>query len=115
MSKKITKSTNSVQQENVWEGYRPEALSIQSAGLIKREIFKMGLTTTLWRKTLAGAGLIAVLPWMGSTAMAALPGGSMDPTAIPKYAESLFIPPVMPKAVSGGTAGLDYYLSLIHI
>jgi FtsP/CotA-like multicopper oxidase with cupredoxin domain len=45
-------------------------------------------------------------------AIAAIPGGSLDPAAITKYATPLLIPPVMPKAgavVRKGGKNLDYY------
>jgi FtsP/CotA-like multicopper oxidase with cupredoxin domain len=45
-------------------------------------------------------------------AYAAIPGGSLDPTTVPKYATPLLVPPVMPKAdtikVKGGK-NIDYY------
>jgi FtsP/CotA-like multicopper oxidase with cupredoxin domain len=45
-------------------------------------------------------------------ALAAIPGGTLDPTAIPKYMTPLLIPPVMPRAgttkMTGGKTG-DYY------
>jgi FtsP/CotA-like multicopper oxidase with cupredoxin domain len=57
----------------------------------------------------AGAGyyLFGRLPGTGgSEALAAIPGGTLDPRAIPKYQAPLLVPPVMPRA-SSGTA--DYY------
>jgi spore coat protein A len=44
--------------------------------------------------------------------LASLPGGSLDPSLIPKYATPLLIPPVMPKAgsiVLRGGKNADYY------
>jgi spore coat protein A, manganese oxidase len=38
---------------------------------------------------------------------AAIPGGSLDPTTIPKYAMPLVIPPAMPR--TGRVRGADYY------
>ncbi len=43
---------------------------------------------------------------------APVPGGSLDPTTIPKFIDNLFIPREMPKAaapVAGCAAGSDYY------
>src|SRR6266567_2802979 len=37
----------------------------------------------------------------------AIPGGSLDPTTIPKYAMPLVIPPAMPR--TGRVGGADYY------
>ncbi|MGZ5385012.1 MAG: multicopper oxidase family protein [Acidimicrobiia bacterium] len=47
------------------------------------------------------------MPWKRSVrpVLAAIPGGSLDPTSIPKYQTPLIIPPAMPK--TGG--GADYY------
>ena len=50
-----------------------------------------------------------MLPWMESTVWAALPGGSLDPMTIPKYATPLYVPPAMPKALNGAALGVDYY------
>lgn len=61
-----------------------------------------------WQRKLHKAGLIFLLPWIGCSAWAALPGGTLDPTTIPKYSEPLYIPSAMPKA-SYGTSGVDYY------
>ena len=61
------------------------------------------------RRTLTRLSLMIILPWMGSVALAAIPGGTLDPTTIPKYASPLYIPPVMPKALNGGTPNVDYY------
>lgn len=53
---------------------------------------------TRWKRMLFG--LIALLVcggWLGFAASAApLPGGTLDPTTIPKYVTPLVIPPVMP-------------------
>ena len=45
-------------------------------------------------------------------AIAQIPGGSLDPTTVPKFVTPLLIPPVMPKAPSGQGKvgpGIDYY------
>ena len=46
----------------------------------------------------------------GSSAYGALPGGTLDPTTIPKYVTPLFIPPVMPKTgeIKQKGADIDY-------
>ena len=61
------------------------------------------------KRGLGEIGLMLILPWMGNTAWAALPGGSLDPTTIPKYDTPLYVPPAMPKAASGGASGIDSY------
>jgi bilirubin oxidase len=43
----------------------------------------------------------------GATAAAAVPGGSLDPTTVPKYVTPLFVLPAMPQA--GTASGLDLY------
>jgi FtsP/CotA-like multicopper oxidase with cupredoxin domain len=66
---------------------------------------------------LGGGGLLGL--YVGSqfggftqVAEAAIPGGTLDPTALPKFVTPLLIPPVMPKAgtikVKGGK-NADYY------
>src|SRR5574341_713486 len=45
-------------------------------------------------------------------AIAYIPGGSLDPTEVPKFQTPLLIPPVMPKAgkiVIRGGKNMDYY------
>ncbi len=56
--------------------------------LSRRRLLKLGAAT--------GAGLL--VPWKLNIgrAYAAIPGGSLDPTLIPKYATPLVIPPAMP-------------------
>jgi spore coat protein A len=61
------------------------------------------------RQTLARVSLMLMLPWLASTAWAALPGGTLDPTTIPKYVTPLYIPPPMPKSLAVGIPGVDYY------
>ncbi|MGZ4392054.1 MAG: multicopper oxidase family protein [Gaiellaceae bacterium] len=62
----------------------------------------------------AGAGfyLFGRLPGMSApVALAAVPGGSLDPLSVPKYQTPLLIPPVMPKADTIVRRGqtVDYY------
>ena len=62
----------------------------------------------------AGAGfyLFGRLPGMSApAALAAVPGGSLDPTTVPKFQTPLLIPPVMPKADTIVRRGetVDYY------
>ena len=45
-------------------------------------------------------------------ALAQIPGGTLDPSAVPKFGTPLLIPPVMPKArtiVQRGGKNVDYY------
>ena len=45
----------------------------------------------------AGYYLFGRLPGMSApSALAAIPGGSLDPLSVPKYRTALLIPPVMP-------------------
>ena len=61
----------------------------------------------------AGAGLFLVSRLGGvRTVHAQLPGGTLDPGAVPKYVTPLLIPPVMPKAATIRARGgkkVDYY------
>jgi FtsP/CotA-like multicopper oxidase with cupredoxin domain len=54
---------------------------------------------------LAALALVIIGP--GTAYAQALPGGSQNPTKIPKYVTPLIIPPEMPKTTS--TSDLDYY------
>src|SRR5262249_46569601 len=50
----------------------------------------------------------AMLPWASSKRVfAAIPGGTLDPTAIPKYVMPLVIPPAMP--ITSVTPNYDFY------
>ena len=60
----------------------------------------------------AGFYLFGRLPGMSApVALAAIPGGSLDPLLVPKYETPLLIPPVMPKADTIVRRGqtVDYY------
>jgi FtsP/CotA-like multicopper oxidase with cupredoxin domain len=62
----------------------------------------------------AGAGLYLTTRFGGKLqrVFAQIPGGTLDPDAIPKYATPLLIPPVMPKAgiiKQKGGKNIDYY------
>jgi FtsP/CotA-like multicopper oxidase with cupredoxin domain len=53
------------------------------------------------------AGTSLVLPWDGWAALAEIPGGTLDPTTLPKYITPLVIPPAMPR--TGKIRDIDYY------
>src|ERR1044072_7976000 len=63
----------------------------------------------------AGAGfyLFGRLPGMSApVALAQIPGGTLDPTAVPRFQTPLLVPPVMPRAgtvVQRGGKNVDYY------
>ena len=65
---------------------------------------------------LSGAGVLSLYAATRGKftlkAQAAIPGGTLDPLAVPKYVTPLLIPPVMPKAgtlnLKGGKPA-DYY------
>jgi FtsP/CotA-like multicopper oxidase with cupredoxin domain len=61
----------------------------------------------------AGLALCLPLKWGGTrTVYAAIPGGTLDPVNVPKYATPLLIPPVMPRAGTikqKGGKNIDYY------
>jgi spore coat protein A, manganese oxidase len=73
--------------------------------VLKRRTFLAGSGTTL--TLFAGGGLLGP-----KQALAALPGGTLDPIAVPKWVTPLLIPPVMPSAgvikTKGGKSA-DYY------
>jgi bilirubin oxidase len=63
----------------------------------------------------AAGGAAIVLPWrLGGQALAAIPGGTLDPTTISKYQLPLVIPPAMPRTPKnrlpkGLARNVDYY------
>ena len=62
----------------------------------------------------AGAGFVlyAYLPGGTKQAVAAIPGGTLDPLNVPKFATPLLVPPVMPRAATirlPGGKPADYY------
>src|SRR4030066_28114 len=63
---------------------------------------------------ISGASLVAVLAMRNKVLriQAAIPGGTLDPLSVPKFATPLLIPPVMPMAgtmkLKGGK-NADYY------
>ncbi len=61
-----------------------------------------------WKRTLSVSSALALIVASVTMAIAQVPGGTLDPTTIPKYGQQLPIPPVMPKA---GTIGktIDSY------
>jgi FtsP/CotA-like multicopper oxidase with cupredoxin domain len=73
-----------------------------------------GFSRRAFIKLCGAAGLALCLPlkWGARTVYAAIPGGTLDPVAVPKYTTPLLIPPVMPRAgtikIKGGQ-NADYY------
>jgi FtsP/CotA-like multicopper oxidase with cupredoxin domain len=60
--------------------------------------------------TLGGVGLF--IRGKGGQALAQIPGGTLDPSNVPKYQTPMLIPPVMPTAgtiVQRGGKSIDYY------
>jgi FtsP/CotA-like multicopper oxidase with cupredoxin domain len=82
-------------QKDVWPGQVSRRAFIRAAGV-------------------AGAGFVlyAYSPAGTRQAVAAIPGGTLDPLAVPKFVTPLLIPPVMPRAgtitLRGGKPA-DYY------
>jgi hypothetical protein len=72
----------------------------------RRQFIKLGAA--------AGGGLYlsTTIAGVNYLVQAAIPGGTLNPLTIPKYATPLLIPPVMPRAgtikMMGGKTG-DYY------
>ena len=81
------------------------------ADLTRRQLLKYGAA--------AGAGLFLPWPWnfrptraaddVPSHTLSALPGGTLDPTEIPKYVTPLVIPPGMPRTTKVLPKSVDYY------
>ncbi|WP_433318133.1 multicopper oxidase domain-containing protein [Micromonospora chersina] len=61
----------------------------------------------------AGASVVlyAYLPGGGTEALAQVPGGTLDPTTVPKFVTPLLIPPAMPRAdvICSRGREIDYY------
>ncbi len=58
----------------------------------------------------AAGGAALLVPWeLAGSAWAAIPGGSLDPTTIHKYAAPLVIPPVMPPLTGPRNHAIDRY------
>jgi spore coat protein A len=70
------------------------------------------ITRRTFLKASAAAGAAVAVPWRmpASAAAAALPGGSLDPTTIPKYVAPLVIPPAMPRVTTLQGGSVDYYV-----
>jgi spore coat protein A, manganese oxidase len=73
------------------------------AGMTRRRFLQYG----------AVGGAAVLLPWrLDSRALAAIPGGTLDPSDITKYQLPLIVPPAMPRTskinVQGGKS-IDYY------
>ena len=72
------------------------------------------LTRRRFLKLTAGGASLLLMSRFGPTTKAyavPLPGGTLDPLAIPKYMTPLFIPPAMPlsRKLSAGGRVIDYY------
>ncbi len=63
---------------------------------------------TWWKRTLSVSSALALIVASVTMAIAQVPGGTLDPTTIPKYTQQLTAPPVMPKAGTIGTT-IDSY------
>ncbi|MGH3660161.1 MAG: bilirubin oxidase, partial [Micromonosporaceae bacterium] len=80
-----------------------------TSGMTRRDFLRIGGS--------AGAGLVFIGRIGGQlfqvpVAAAAIPGGTLDPAGVPKYATPLLIPPVMPRAATitmPGGKPADYY------
>ena len=65
-----------------------------------------------WARVLGLAFFVALTFLAGSPAFAQpVPGGTLDPTTIPKYVQPLVIPPEMPKMISPSPAA-DYDIAV---
>jgi len=61
---------------------------------------------------IVGPGVMMRIGYTGKPFLAAIPGGTLDPLAVPKFVSPLLVPPVMPKAgtiTRQGGRSADYY------
>ena len=64
--------------------------------LTRRNFLKLtGISTLAW--------YVGTSAGWAQRALAQIPGGTLDPLSVPKYATPLLIPPVMPRAVTSPT------------
>jgi FtsP/CotA-like multicopper oxidase with cupredoxin domain len=69
------------------------------------------MARTLSRAAAAVASALALGVWTAPDALAQpIPGGSLDPTTVPKYEQALIVPPAMPGSVSDPT--VDYQIAV---
>jgi spore coat protein A, manganese oxidase len=70
------------------------------------------ITRRQFLKYSAGAGVALYLPrqFQAGGALAAIPGGSLDPTTIDKFLTPLVIPPAMPLTTTIKNHTIDYYV-----
>jgi len=83
-----------------------DSLNVSGGPLSRRGFIKAVGGTGL------GFALFAYLPGGGARALAQVPGGTLDPGAVPKFQTPMLIPPVMPRAgVVPSPSGkpIDYY------
>ena len=78
-------------------------------GNIKNNVFPSLTAKSNGKRRLTGISLMLILPWTGSVAWAAVPGGTLDPVTVPKYVTPLYVPPAMPKVLNGVPPDVDYY------
>lgn len=80
----------------------------------REDVLKLGRRTFIRAAGGAGLGFVLYtrLPGGVTEAVAAIPGGDLDPSEIPKYLTPLLIPPVMPRGAvirRTGAGNVDYY------
>ena len=102
----------------LFEGFRPDALPVQALSHC-RHSGQTGGRSVLTRRSFFRISGASTIGWFVATkagwvqrAMAQIPGGSLDPGAIAKFATPLLIPPVMPRAgtiIQPGGKPVDYY------
>src|SRR5512133_731366 len=74
---------------------------------------KRRIRSTLWPVCLCLAGFAISVFIAGSPAFAQfVPGGTLNPTTIPKYVIPLVIPPVMPQSVASPAPAANYDIAV---
>jgi spore coat protein A, manganese oxidase len=76
--------------------------------LTRRQLLKAGAIGGA--SLLLPAGLRPGILGPSSAAAEAIPGGSLDPTSVPKYVTPLVIPPAMPRQATIQNGSIDYYV-----
>jgi len=83
--------------------------------LTRRQLLKAGAITGAALLVPGGGSLLLPNGLRSTNALAdAIPGGTLDPTAVPKYVTSLVIPPAMPRQAAIQNDSIDYYVIAVR-
>lgn len=79
-------------------------------GLLGEDVSAISRRRLLQLGAAAGASVLLPAQLVSRPAAAALPGGTLDPTAIGKYGAPLVIPPAMPRTSTLQRNAIDHYV-----